>query len=199
MLHQLLEALRDNDNSHNAFDDGAWLAGFVTALGHTRPADAGQLAHVLTEIDRQLAHEAVVGTHRSELGAACLRAVTALACRVQPPPVLDPATASAAAADPAAFNAAVAAAAGAAARGLLADARALLLRYAGRSANPHMRAAAHECLMLVRMGWGWEHAPCWGRRAQGEAWTNRHQRPQARCHPRVHARVRWRAARLLSL
>ncbi|KAI8462736.1 MAG: hypothetical protein J3K34DRAFT_527522 [Monoraphidium minutum] len=148
VLDLLLAALRENDNSHNAFGDAHWLAGLVAALGGCRPADAAQLARVLSEIDRQLAHEAVVGTHRCALGAACLRAITDLACRVQPPPgaALDPALAAAMASDP---HVLLGVAAAAAARALLGDVRRLLARHAGPGAPRHMRGAAQACLMQV--------------------------------------------------
>jgi len=146
VLHQLLEALRDNDNSHNAFDDAHWIAGLVDALGACRPSNTTQLALVLAAIDRALAHEAVVGTHCSVVGAACLRAVAALACRVQPPVAIDAAAVAVAGVDPGVL---ALEAATRAARELLGDAKRLLMRYAGPNVSHHLRVAAQECLMQV--------------------------------------------------
>jgi hypothetical protein len=41
------------------------------------------LVQVLAELDRQLAHEAVVSTHNNVLGVACLHAATNLASALQ--------------------------------------------------------------------------------------------------------------------
>jgi hypothetical protein len=130
----------------------------VAALGAARPADARLLARALSAIDRQLAHEAVVGTPCAVLGAACLRAVAALACRVQPPGAVDPGAAAAAAAAGLDPSLAAATAANEAAAALLHDARALMRRHARRGVGRHMRQAAHECLMQVG-GLGLEARP----------------------------------------
>eukprot|EP00879_Flechtneria_rotunda_P028850 GHRR01031082.1.p1 GENE.GHRR01031082.1~~GHRR01031082.1.p1 ORF type:complete len:966 (+),score=503.48 GHRR01031082.1:166-3063(+) len=85
VLALLLDVLACNDNSSNPIDDGYWLAALVTALGNTRLTTDADLARVLSEIDRQLAHEAVVTTHNSVLGCACLRAASSLAVHLRHP------------------------------------------------------------------------------------------------------------------
>lgn len=75
---------------------------------------------MLKELDRQLAREAVVGTHHNVLGVACLGALTNIAIHLH-----------------SSFSA------------VLKDVSQLLARYTTPATPVHMRAAAYKCLMQV--------------------------------------------------
>jgi len=79
---------------------------------------------VLAEVDRQLAHEAVVTTHNHVLGVACLQAATSLAVSLQHPSSVQ----------------------------VLDQVAALLQAYCQPGSSPQMKAAAYSGLLQVSAG-----------------------------------------------
>lgn len=78
----LLELLKQNDNTGNAFEDGHYVATLLGALGSARPKKPQALAAMVEEIDRHLVREAIMPSRNHTVAAACLRALTELATAI---------------------------------------------------------------------------------------------------------------------
>ncbi|GAQ89684.1 TATA binding protein associated factor [Klebsormidium nitens] len=81
----LLEVLKYNDNSANAFSDGNWLAVVIEAVGAAKYSPQTRTQHLpklLKQLDKHLQYDRLLPSHGHVVTISCLRTLARLACQM---------------------------------------------------------------------------------------------------------------------